>query len=296
MANLANSMDPVRRFLEKAVGLDRRRRLPHFRRRTLRKIVKDRPNTGGDKKIVYFLSCYSNFVEPEGDGLATVEVLQHNGFDVLIPDFHCCGIARINAGSANLLIKEIRTNVEKMAHYVEQGLDIVFSEPSCAIAVKMEDPKILPSQEIQKTESRCYDIHQYLMMLNKKGELCLDLGKMDLSLGYHNPCHLRALGVTKEPVELLRLIPGVRVQEFSDGCCGLAGTYGMKRENFDLSMEIGSRLFDEIKDSQVNEIASGCGACRMQIFQGTGWDAVHPIALLSMAYKKGIKDQSGFHP
>ncbi len=176
-----------------------------------------------------------------------------------------------------------------MTYYVEQGLDIVFSEPSCALAVKMEYPKILRTKEASEMAEKCYDIHQYLMMLHKKGELCLDLGKVDLSVGYHNPCHLRALGVVKEPVELLRLIPGVQVQAFTDGCCGLGGTYGMKRENFDLSMEIGSGLFKEIEDSQVNDIASSCGACRLQIFQGTGREAVHPIALLSMAYKKGSK-------
>jgi anaerobic glycerol-3-phosphate dehydrogenase C subunit len=296
LMNLANSMAPVRSLLEKAVGLDRRRRLPEFRRRTLRKLVKDRPRPQGDKKVVYFLSCYSNYVEPEGDGLATVEVLQHNGFDVLIPEFKCCGIARISSGSASRVMKDIQKNHEMITHYVQQGLDIVFSEPSCALAVKMEYPKILPAQEIQQNGNRCYDIHQYLMMLYKKGELKLNFGQMDLSVGYHNPCHLRALGVVKEPVELLRLIPGVRVKEFSDECCGLAGTYGMKRKYFDLSMEIGSRLFDEINDSQTDEIASGCGACSLQILQGSGRQAVHPISLLSMAYKKGSKGQSWLGP
>jgi glycerol-3-phosphate dehydrogenase subunit C len=124
------------------------------------------------------------------------------------------------------------------------------------------------------------------MILHQKGELNLNLEKMKLTVGYHNPCHLRALGVVNEPVELLRLIPGVTVQVFSDGCCGLVGTFGMKKNNFDLSMAIGKRLFQEIADSGVKEISTSCGACKLQILQGTRREAVHPISLLASAYKK----------
>ncbi len=292
LVNLANSLAPIRKCLEMAVGLDRRRNLPLFRRRTLRKILKNRPLLPGNKRIVYFLSCYSNFNEPEGDGLATLEVLEQNGFHVMMPDFQCCGIARINSGAIKQVTEEIQNNVKRMASFVDQGLDIVFSEPSCALAVKMEYPKILNSDEANKVTEKCYDIHQFLMMLHQKGELDLNLGKMNLNVGYHNPCHLRALGVVKEPVELLRLIPGVKVTEFSDGCCGLVGTFGMKKKNFDLSMEIGERLFKEIQDSAVDHISTTCGACKLQIIQGTRREAVHPISLLALAYKKGAENRS----
>jgi Fe-S oxidoreductase len=248
-------------------------------------MLKDRPHPPGDKQVVYFLGCYSNFNEPEGDGLATLEVLEKNGFDVLLPEFRCCGIARINSGAISPVLEDIQTNVKTMASLVQQGLSIVFSEPSCALAVKMEYPKILNSEEAFNVGEKCYDIHQFLMMLHQKGELNLNLGKMNLNVGYHNPCHLRALGVVQEPVELLQLIPGVKVQTFSDGCCGLVGTFGMKKKNFDLSMAIGERLFKEIMDSGANEISTSCGACKLQIFQGTQRKAVHPISLLALAYK-----------
>jgi anaerobic glycerol-3-phosphate dehydrogenase C subunit len=286
LANLANSLAPVRKCQETAFGLDQRRHLPRFERRTLRKILKGRPHIAGNKKVVYFLGCYSNFNEPEGDGLATLEVLEQNGFHVMVPDFHCCGIARINTGAIHRIMGEIQDNVKRMASLVAQGLSIVFSEPSCALAVKMEYPKIVNSEEAFKVANSCYDIHQFLLMLHKKGEFNLNLGRMDLTVGYHNPCHLRALGVVQEPVELLHLIPGMKVKEFSDGCCGLVGTFGMKRRNFDLSMAIGERLFKEIENSTVDQISTGCGACKLQIMQGTGREAVHPISLLASAYKR----------
>jgi glycerol-3-phosphate dehydrogenase subunit C len=66
----------------------------------------------------------------------------------------------------------------------------------------------------------------------------------------------------------------------------------MKKKNFDLSMAIGERLFKEIRDSQVNQISTSCGACKLQIIQGTKREAVHPISLLALAYKKKINDLS----
>jgi anaerobic glycerol-3-phosphate dehydrogenase C subunit len=292
LVNLANSLAPIRRGLEVALGLDRRRHLPPFRRRTLKKMVKERPLFQADKKIVYFVSCYSDFNEPEGDGLATVEVLERNGFEVLLPDFQCCGIARINSGAIHQVMADVQTNLERMASFVDQGLSIVFSEPSCALAVKMEYSNILDSERAHQVAEKCYDIHQFLMGLHRKGELHLKLGEMNLTVGYHNPCHLRALGVVKEPVELLRLIPGIKVKEFSDGCCGLVGTFGMKRKNFDLSMAIGEGLFKEIDESAVDQVSTPCGACKLQIMQGTRREAVHPISLLALAYQKGIQTPS----
>ncbi|OGQ04614.1 MAG: hypothetical protein A2026_20475 [Deltaproteobacteria bacterium RBG_19FT_COMBO_46_12] len=291
LVNIANSFAPARKCLEWAIGLDRRRRLPRFQRRTLRKILEGRPQPSRKKKVVYFVSCYSNFNDPEGDGLATLEVLERNGFHVLIPDFKCCGIARMNSGAIQPVMEDMRTNIREMARLVDQGLYIVFSEPSCALAVKMEYPKLVHSEEATKVAEKCFDIHQFLMMLHRKGELNVNFRKMDLNIGYHNPCHLRALGVVKEPVELLQLIPGVSIQVFFDGCCGLVGTFGMKKKNFGLSMAIGKRLFKEIADSKADQISTSCGACKLQIFQGTHREAIHPISFLALSYKRGLKEE-----
>ena len=107
-----------------------------------------------------------------------------------------------------------------------------------------------------------------------------------MMVGYHAPCHLKTLGVTSEPVELMQLIPGLKVQQYSDKCCGMGGTYGLKSKNYDLSMKIGQRLFDEIASSDADQLITGCGACGMQIRQGTMRESIHPIKLLAKAYQK----------
>ena len=289
LVNLANSLKPFRKGLEMVIGLDHRRQLPKFPNRTLRKIMEGRPPKTGGKKVAFFLSCYANFNEPKDDGLATVEILEKNGFEVLLPDFRCCGIARLSSGAIDQVAEDIKFNLRKLFELVEKGIPIIFSESSCALAVKMEYPKIVNSEEATKVAKCSYDIHDFLMKLHQKGELNLDFGRMDLKIGYHNPCHLRALGVTKEPIELLRLIPGVTAQAFSDQCCGISGTFGLKKKNYDLSMTIGANLFKEILASDAQEIVTGCGACAMQIFQGTQRKALTPVSLLAKAYK--LKEQ-----
>ena len=150
LANVATSLGPLRKGLEMAVGLDRRRQLPKFQKTTLLKWMEGRPRKTGGKPVAYFLSCYSNFNDPEGDGLATIEVLERNGFEVLLPDVRCCGIARLSSGAIDKVEGDMKHNLAKLAELTEKGIPIVFSEPSCALAVKMEYPKILNSDEALK--------------------------------------------------------------------------------------------------------------------------------------------------
>ncbi len=290
LVNLTNSVKPFRKGLELAVGLDARRRLPEFPNRTLPDLLKGRPAKTSDKKVAFFVGCFTNFNEPEDDGLATIEILEKNGYEVILPETRCCGIARLSTGAIDRVEEDIRYNLRTLSGFADRGIPIVFSESSCALAVKMEYPKIVKTQEAEKVAKSCVDIHAFLMKLHQKGELNLDFGTMDLKLGYHNPCHLRALGITREPVDLLSLIPGVSVQTYADQCCGISGTFGLKRKNYDLSMQIGERLFKEIKASPAEQLVTGCGACAMQIFQGTQRKAVTPVSLIARAYR--IKEQT----
>ena len=140
LVNLSCDIAPLRWGLEAVTGLDRRRYLPKFHRKTLRKWIKSRPRPTGKKCVAYFLSCYSNFNDPKGDGLATVEVLERNGFEVLLPDFRCCGIARLSSGAVDRIEGDIRFNLRILSQLAEEGVPVVFSEPSCALAVKMDTP------------------------------------------------------------------------------------------------------------------------------------------------------------
>ena len=286
IANVATSMAPIRWGLQKVIGMETKRHLPAFRSKTLSRILKQRPAENFSREVVFFVGCYTNYNDPEGEGLSVIEVLEHNDINVTMPEFKCCGIARISAGGQDHIIDDIHHNIDMLADYADRGIPVIFSEPSCALAVMKEYPRIVTSEKAKKVASNCYDIYQYLMMLHENGELKTDFGTMNLKVGYHAPCHLKGIGVINEPVDLMTMIPGVEVIRYSDKCCGMGGTFGLKTKNYDLSMKIGERLFNEINNSDADQIVTGCGACSMQIYQGTMKESCPPIELLARAYKK----------
>jgi glycerol-3-phosphate dehydrogenase subunit C len=83
---------------------------------------------------------------------------------------------------------------------------------------------------------------------------------------------------------LMREIPGVEVVDLAAGCCGMAGTFGMKTSSYDLSMLTGKPLFDRVAQLAPDIVASDCSTCRMQLAHATGLPAVHPLTLLAEAY------------
>lgn len=240
----------------------------------------------GNKKVAYFYGCFANFNDPEGEGRGTIEVLKRNGFDVYMPPQACCGIAGLSNGDTRSVIPDAQFNVETLSSCVDQGFDVIYSAPSCGMAIVDEYPELLKTEEAKKVAEHCLEIHEFLKILKGKGELNEQFGEVHEKIAYHNPCHLEARNMGSETLEILRMIPGLEIVEIEDSCCGMAGTFGMKSKNRELSLEIGKPLFEGIKASGVPAVATGCGTCNIQIKNATGKKIIHPITLIANSYKK----------
>ena len=287
-APLSNEMlklYPVRKIMEMMAGIDSRRKFPEFQRNTLKKALKAHPK-GKDKKVTYFTGCFARFNDPEGIGNAVLKVMERNGYEVIVPEIKCCGVAKISSGSGPAQKQSAQYNVNTMLSLIKKGYPVISSCSSCTLALQVEYPELLESKESVEVAENTYDIHVFLYDLYKKSEMNLEFGEMPMTVTYHNPCHLEAQGITKEPMELVKLVPGIEVKEIKDSCCGIAGTFGMKSQNYDLSMMVGKKLFEEIKKAGVDKVISSCGACKMQIEQGTEIEVIHPLYILNCAYDK----------
>jgi glycolate oxidase iron-sulfur subunit len=93
--------------------------------------------------------------------------------------------------------------------------------------------------------------------LPKKGER--------LRVAYHDPCHLRTAGITKEPRALLRALPGIDYVEMegADRCCGLGGTFSVY--HWETSKKIGDRKAPGLEKSGAALLATACPGCMMQL-------------------------------
>ncbi|TMQ60643.1 MAG: anaerobic glycerol-3-phosphate dehydrogenase subunit C [Candidatus Eisenbacteria bacterium] len=236
------------------------------------------------KRVAYFAGCFARFHDPQGEAEATVKVLEANGIEVVVPEQRCCGIALITMGAERSIVADVRRNLEVLLPLVDRGFTVVASAPSCGLALIEDYPRILGSEEARHLAAHTIDIHQYLWRLHERGELRTDFKPVPISVVYHNACHSVAQGIAEEPIRLLKLVPGVEVRPIDDSCCGIAGTYGMKSENYDRAMEIGTPLFKELDRTKAEAILTGCGTCNIQIAHGAKREVVHTMAILRRAY------------
>jgi len=124
----------------------------------------------------------------------------------------------------------------------------------------------------------------YLWRLQEAGNLALNFQPLNLTLGYHQPCHLRALEVGSPGENLLRLIRGVEVRRIERGCSGMAGAFGLKRENYRASLRAGWGLISAMRDPAIEFGTTECSACKIQMEQGTTKPTIHPLKILAYAY------------
>jgi glycerol-3-phosphate dehydrogenase subunit C len=163
---------------------------------------------------------------------------------------------------------------------------IVSNSTSCGLMLKREAREILgvEDENLRVVSEHMWDLCEFLLDLHDKGELRTDFHSLPMVVPYHAPCQQQGHGIGKPALDLLALVPQLRVIELDVDCCGIAGTYGLKREKYDISMAVGERLFREIRDAKPEVAACDSETCRWQIEHGSGVHAVHPIELLYRAY------------
>jgi len=238
------------------------------------------------EKVVLWTGCSAQFNDTEGELKNSIEVFEKLGYEVIMPEWKCCGIAKITYGNIKETIPDINFNIEILLPYAEKNIPIVFTSASCGYAFMHEYSQFIKGNDaLDKIVKTSYDVYDFLYKEYLNGRFENKFKTVNRKVVYHEPCHLKSQKNKYGPRDLLRVIPGVELLEIKDSCCGIAGTFGMKKENFDLSMKIGSLLFSEIKNTAPEMVLSGCGTCQLQISQGTGEDVFHPIVLINEALK-----------
>ena len=283
--------NPVSRYLaEKVMGIAQEAPLPRwstsgsFRKwfdRTEDKRLK------ADKKVVYFHGCATMYYEPF-IGKAAVAVLEHNGYEVIVPRQNCCGLPMLSNGEFSAAETYHRNNVGSLAGYARSGYPIVGTSTSCTLTLKEEAPELLDMHDDSSTVLKMgvWDIFEWLRELYEEGELRTDFQPIEMTLPYHAPCQYRAHRVGKPALEIMALIPGLEIPESHARCCGIAGTYGYKKEKYQIGMDVGEELFSFVRAQGDDVTMTACDSetCRWQLEHGTTLPSRHPIEVLAAAY------------
>ena len=275
----------VRLALERTLGIHRHAPMPRFAGRTFQRWARRRRSPPGEREVVYFHGCSTNYYEPRV-GEMVVAVLEHNGCRVAVPPQGCCGLPLQSNGAFEPARRYVRRLIASLAPYARAGHPIVTNSTSCGLMLKREAREILDveDEDAQIVAERTYDLCEYLLLLHDRGELRTDFAPLPLTVPYHAPCQQRGHGIGKPALDLLALVPELHVIELDVECCGIAGTYGLKKEKYGISMAVGERLFGEVRAAEPDLAACDSETCRWQIKHGSGVPAVHPVELLHRAY------------
>jgi glycerol-3-phosphate dehydrogenase subunit C len=278
----------LRRLAERALGVHRDAPLPRFANRTFQRWARRHVSPPAEKTVVYFHACGTNYYEPSV-GQMTVEVLEHNGFHVVVPPQDCCGLPLQSNGNFPAARRYVRKLAARLAPYARDGCAIVSNSTSCGLMLKREGLEILgvEDDELRVVSEAMFDLCEFLLLLHEDGELQTDFRPLELTVPYHAPCQQQGHGIGKPALDLLSLIPGLRTIELNADCCGIAGTYGLKNEKYAVSMSVGDDLFRQIQETEPDVAACDSETCRWQIEHGSGVHAVHPVELLHRAYALG---------
>jgi FAD/FMN-containing dehydrogenase/Fe-S oxidoreductase len=288
IVNWAIANRQARWLLEKVTGIAQGRKLPRFARQSYMELAGKRPigrpSRHGDPKVLYFVDTYANYCDTQL-AEATVAILQHNGVAVYVhPRQRHSAMPMIAAGAIDKARRVAQRNVSLLAEAVRQGYTIVASEPTATLCLTHEYPHLLDDEDARLVADHSSDVCHYLWQRHQQGKLQLDLKPQHLVIGYHAPCHLLALEVGRPGENLLRLIPGVSVRPLDRGCSGMAGTYGLKRENYRNSLRAGWGLISAVRHATIQIGATECSACKMQMEQATSKPTIHPLKILALAY------------
>jgi glycerol-3-phosphate dehydrogenase subunit C len=285
LANWTLRNRPFRWLVERTLGVHRSATLPHFAGRTFQRWARKHVSPPADRTVVYFHNCGTNYYEP-AVGRMTVEVLEHNGFHVVVPPQDCCGLPLQSNGNFPAARAYVRRLAANLAPYAREGLPIVANSTSCGLMLKREALEILDveDEDVVAVSEVMYDLCEFLLLLHEQGELRTDFRPLELTVPYHAPCQQQGHGIGKPALDLFALVPRLQAIELDTDCCGIAGTYGLKKEKYEISMAVGERLFGLLRESNADIAACDSETCRWQIEHGSGVHVVHPVEILHRAY------------
>jgi glycerol-3-phosphate dehydrogenase subunit C len=286
IANWTLNNGVLRLLAERVLGIDHRAAVPAFAGTTFQRWARKHRSPAGQRKVAYFHGCGANWYEPDS-GRKTVELLEWTGCQVDVPKGQsCCGLPLQSNGMFAPARRHTHAMAKRLAPSARAGVDIVGTSTSCTLMLKREAREILgmdDDPELRVVSEHVYDICEYLLALHERGELRTDFRPLPLTVTYHAPCQQQGHGVGKPALDLMALVPGLKVVENDAVCCGVAGTYGLKHEKYEIAMDVGAGLFAQIEDARPDFAVCDSETCRWHIEKATGVRSVHPIEILHRA-------------
>ena len=287
VVNFTLGLKPTKAVMDTVLKVDKHRTFPKYSSQTFERWYKKNVAAFQEsfpRHVSMFHGCYINYNYPQL-GKDLVSVMNALGYGVhLLDKEKCCGTALISNGMIDQAMKNARNNIDSMRKSVyERQMPVISTSSSCTFTIRDEYSHLLGLDNS--------DVRDHMELATRFIYRLIDQGKVKLvfkkdykaKVAYHTPCHMEKLGWGIFSTELLRMIPGVELTILDSNCCGIAGTYGFKKENYEVSQAIGKPLFDQIARLKPDYVACDCETCKWQIEMSTEKEVKNPISVLAEA-------------
>ena len=285
IVNTALRMPLTKSVMDFTLGIDHHRNFPTYSSEAFESWMRRKApdQSSFPRRLSYFHGCFVNYNNP-ALGRDFVKLMNAIGYGVsLLEKERCCGVAKIANKMVDEARRDARLNIGSIRKAVSQGQPVIATSSTCVFTIRDEYPHLLDVDNA--------DVRDSILLATAFLNRLVDEGRVKLvfrknyrrRITYHTPCHMQKLGWAIHSVSLLRSIPGLTLVPLESSCCGIAGTYGFKKENYAYSQAIGRELFDRIIEAGVDLVATDCETCKMQIEMSTGVKVENPVTILAEA-------------
>ncbi|MFW6321661.1 MAG: 4Fe-4S binding protein, partial [Halohasta sp.] len=285
VSNWVANARPVARLLEEAAGVASEREFPAFQRTTFVEWFENRdrvPPVDPDRKVVVYPDLYTNYSMIER-GKATVRTLEALGIEVLVPPVPGSGRPPLSQGMIDTARTKAEGVVDRLGPYVEAGYDVVVIEPSDLAMFREDYNRLLPEESAGPLADNSYEVLEYIYGLLANGAEASELNVADgetETVAYHSHCQQRTMGLEEYSLAVLDEC-GYTVTTSDSECCGMAGSFGYKSQYYELSMDVGSNLEQELRAADCDHVIASGTSCTDQIGDLLGAEPAHVIELIA---------------
>lgn len=262
-----------------AAGIDRRARLPKFSSQTFRDWFHHRGSRViGGEPVILWADTFNNHFRPQ-TLIAATQLLERAGFRISLSSQPlCCGRPLYDWGFLDDAKKRFERTFQVLAHDIAAGTPIIAFEPACASTFKDELPNLYPDrQEAQRLSAQVTYLADFV---EKQIDRFPDFLRGGSALVQPHCHHHAVIGFDSETRLLDRL--GLSVERPPQGCCGMAGAFGMAKDTFEVGQKVGERvLLPRARALEPDTIIVADGfSCREQIEMHAGRRTMHIAELL----------------
>lgn len=284
LSNWVANSPPVSLLLERVAGVDHRRDLPTFQRTTLVEWFENReriPPAEPDRKVVLYPDLYTNYMMVDR-GKAAVRALEALGVEVLVPPTSGAGRAPLSQGMIDTARTKAENVTEQLGPYVAEGYDVVVIEPSDLAMFRGDYARLLPGDTYEPLAENSYEILEYIygLLVNGGDSSQLNVARGEETVAYHAHCQQRTMGLEEYSLAVLDQC-GYDVTTSEVECCGMAGSFGYKQQYYELAMDVGSNLEEQLRAADCDHVIASGTSCTDQIGDLLGEEPPHVVELIA---------------